>query len=92
MMTNFSIVMFLSKAISIHSIIIQIVLLFLSFLGIKEKHKNRLQSKMYTGCAGMKSAFLIKRREAPHFWEELSSVLAKKVGDFYKTGFESRRK
>jgi len=40
----------------------------------------------------MKSAFLIKRREALHFLTGLSSVLAKKVGDFYKSGFESRRK
>ena len=38
---------------------------------------------MLTGCAGMKSAFLIKKREAPHFLEELSSVFCKKSGGIF---------
>jgi len=37
---------------------------------------------MYAGSAGTKSTFLIKRREAPHFLIELSSVFGKKEGDF----------
>ena len=47
---------------------------------------------MLAGYVGVKSAFLIKRREAPHFLTFLSSAFGKKVGDFYKTGFESHRK
>ena len=39
---------------------------------------------MLTGCAGMKSTFLTKRRESPHFWSGLSSVFEKKVGEFLK--------
>ena len=39
---------------------------------------------MYAGCAGTKSAFLIKRREAPHFLIDLSSVFGKKSGGFFK--------
>ncbi len=39
---------------------------------------------MLAGCAGVKSAFLTKRREAPHFWSGLSSVFEKKVGEFLK--------
>ena len=38
---------------------------------------------MLTGCAGMKSAFLIKRREAPHFLLGLSSVFGKKSGGIF---------
>ena len=37
---------------------------------------------MFTGRAGMKSAFFIERREAPHFLNGLSSVFGKKVGEF----------
>ena len=38
---------------------------------------------MLTGCAGMKSAFLIKRREAPHFLTGLSSTFGKKSGGIF---------
>ncbi len=38
---------------------------------------------MLAGCAGMKSAFLIKRREAPHFLSVLSSVFGKKSGGIF---------
>jgi hypothetical protein len=37
---------------------------------------------MFTGYVGMKSTFLIKRREAPHFLTGLSSAFGKKVGEF----------
>lgn len=39
---------------------------------------------MYAGSAVTKSAFLIKRREAPHFLIDLSSVFGKKSGGFFK--------
>ena len=38
---------------------------------------------MLAGCAGVKSAFLIKRREAPHFLSVLSSVFGKKSGGIF---------
>ena len=38
---------------------------------------------MLTGCAGMKSAFLIKRREAPHFLIDLSSIFWQKSGGIF---------
>lgn len=39
---------------------------------------------MLIGCAGMKSAFLINRREAPHFLEICQVFLTKKWGIFIK--------
>ncbi len=39
---------------------------------------------MLTGCAGVKSAFFIKRREALHFLRGLSSVFGKKSGGIFK--------
>ena len=38
---------------------------------------------MLAGCAGVKSAFLIKRREAPHFLTGLSSTFGKKSGGIF---------
>jgi len=38
---------------------------------------------MLAGYAGVKSAFLIKRREAPHFLTGLSSVFGKKSGGIF---------
>ena len=45
---------------------------------------------MLTGSAGMKSAFLIKGHEAPHFLTGLSSVFDKKSGGiFIKPGLKA---
>ena len=52
-------------------------------IGFNETH---LQIKKSVPAEPERYALLIKRREAPHFSMDLSSVFDKKVGDFNKKG------
>ena len=54
--------------------------------GFNETH---LQIKKSISAVPKRYVLLIKRREAPHFSMDLSSVFGKKVGDFNKQESES---